>query len=485
MLQREKIDLSPERRVLSNLIMSTRLLARCRHVGDPSMFESTMSRAVATWVWDFYDRTGEAPGKAISDIYRQRARELRDADAELVFAYLETCSDEWLPTNDSLAEEMAVGYFQGRSLSILNDRLTSALRAGDTSGAFHAVAEFTKPGVRVKESVSILRDSGEIAGAFEGDGEEIFKLPGELGRVIGPFIEEDFAAFIAPPKRGKTWWLMATAVQATLQGHKVLFVSLEMSKRQMTRRFWQMLTGTSRYGEEAPWPIFESQGDGFRISDGKAKTRRVDASPESIQAVQEKLRRVSHGGRLELRNFPTGSLSVRGLEQELKDLEVYENFCPDVIVVDYADIMDLGSGDSERDKLNRCWKSLRGLASSRKCVVVTASQTGRETVGGEKDAKEKNVAEDIRKLAHVTKMITINQTEQEQARGIYRISCNTTRDGAVIHDQVVCTYCLAIGRPFLECQLLSRVDMSGEVEYRDGEEPQERPSRNSRGRSRR
>lgn len=216
------------------------------------MFESTMSRAVATWVWDFYDRTGEAPGKAISDIYRQRARELRDADAELVFAYLETCSDEWLPTNDSLAEEMAVGYFQGRSLSILNDRLTSALRAGDTSGAFHAVAEFTKPGVRVKESVSILRDSGEIAGAFEGDGEEIFKLPGELGRVIGPFIEEDFAAFIAPPKRGKTWWLMATAVQATLQGHKVLFVSLEMSKRQMTRRFWQMLTGTSRYGEEAP-----------------------------------------------------------------------------------------------------------------------------------------------------------------------------------------------------------------------------------------
>ena len=414
MLQREKIDLSPERRVLSNLIMSTRLLARCRHVGDPSMFESTMSRAVATWVWDFYDRTGEAPGKAISDIYRQRARELRDADAELVFAYLETCSDEWLPTNDSLAEEMAVGYFQGRSLSILNDRLTSALRAGDTSGAFHAVAEFTKPGVRVKESVSILRDSGEIAGAFEGDGEEIFKLPGELGRVIGPFIEEDFAAFIAPPKRGKTWWLMATAVQATLQGHKVLFVSLEMSKRQMTRRFWQMLTGTSRYGEEAPWPIFESQGDGFRISDGKAKTKRVDASPESIQAVQEKLRRVSHGGRLELRNFPTGSLSVRGLEQELKDLEVYENFCPDVIVVDYADIMDLGSGDSERDKLNRCWKSLRGLASSRKCVVVTASQTGRETVGGEKDAKEKNVAEDIRKLAHVTKMITINQTEQER-----------------------------------------------------------------------
>jgi len=485
MLQREKIDLSPERRVLSNLIMSTRLLARCRHVGDPSMFESTMSRAVATWVWDFYDRTGEAPGKAISDIYRQRARELRDADAELVFAYLETCSDEWLPTNDSLAEEMAVGYFQGRSLSILNDRLTSALRAGDTSGAFHAVAEFTKPGVRVKESVSILRDSGEIAGAFEGDGEEIFKLPGELGRVIGPFIEEDFAAFIAPPKRGKTWWLMATAVQATLQGHKVLFVSLEMSKRQTTRRFWQMLTGTSRYGEEAPWPIFESQGDGFRISDGKAKTKRVDASPESIQAVQEKLRRVSHGGRLELRNFPTGSLSVRGLEQELKDLEVYENFCPDVIVVDYADIMDLGSGDSERDKLNHCWKSLRGLASSRKCVVVTASQTGRETVGGEKDAKEKNVAEDIRKLAHVTKMITINQTEQEQARGIYRISCNTTRDGAVIHDQVVCTYCLAIGRPFLECQLLSRVDMSGEVEYRDGEESQERPSRNSRGRSRR
>ena len=79
MLHREKVEMSVERRVLSNLIMSTPLLAKCFKAGDPSMFESTMSRIVATWVWEFFSRTGDAPGQAITDIYRQRASELKEA----------------------------------------------------------------------------------------------------------------------------------------------------------------------------------------------------------------------------------------------------------------------------------------------------------------------------------------------------------------------------------------------------------------------
>ena len=87
MLTKEPIDLSIERRVLSNLIMSTELLARCRTAGDPKLFESGPSRAVASWVWEYFDRRGEAPGKAISDIYRQRAGELQQA---LLFAAVKT-----------------------------------------------------------------------------------------------------------------------------------------------------------------------------------------------------------------------------------------------------------------------------------------------------------------------------------------------------------------------------------------------------------
>ena len=70
----------------------------------------------------------------------------------------------------------------------------------------------------------------QVSDAFNDSEEVVFQFPGELGRVCGPFTTEDFIAYIAPPKRGKTWWLMASALVAALKGRKVLFVSLEMTK---------------------------------------------------------------------------------------------------------------------------------------------------------------------------------------------------------------------------------------------------------------
>lgn len=477
MIRREKVDVSIERRVLSNLIMSTPLLARCRMAGEPRLFESTMSRAVASWVWEYYDRMGEAPGKAISDIYRQRQGELQPADAELVAEYLSAASDEWMPSNQAYAQDMALNYFQGRALADLEEKLHRANATNDATQGLRLVAEFTRPNVQVSRSISMFKDVGAVAAAFNTEEEEVFHMPAELGALTGPFIREDFVAYLAPAKRGKTWWLISNAVTAALQGRSVLFLSLEMSESQMIRRFWQYLSATSRYGEEAPWPEFVEQGDKWAVQDQVARTPRVNTDPEAIAAAMRNINRMSRGGRLVLRNYPTGTLSVSGLKAELKNLEVYENFVPEVIVLDYADIMDHGRGDSERDKLNNTWKGLRGLASERKAVVITASQTGRQTFKGSKDAGVEDVAEDIRKIAHVTKAITINQSREEQARGIYRLECNTQRDGAVVHDQVVCTSCLAIGRPFLDMKFLSRVDMGGDEYHPDEEQEQPRRSR--------
>lgn len=472
MLRREKIEMSEERILLSNMIMSTALLAKCRKSCDPLLFESSMGKIVSSWVLNFFDRYGEAPKQSISDIYMHRASELKEADSDMVKAFLDTCSDEWMPTNEALATDNAIKYLQKRSLAMLVEKLTRVVQNNDTSSGLHAIADFTKPDVRQAQVVNLFRDAGAIANAFVNDEEEIFTMPGVLGSVIGPFIQEDFIAVIGPPKSGKTWWLMTIAVQAALQGRHVLYVSLEMSEKQVIRRFWQMLTGTSRYGEEAPYPQFVYNDDGTaQIADGREQTTRVDASKEGIEKAQAAIRRITRNDKFELRTFPTGTLSVKGLEAELKDMEVYNGWAPEVICVDYADIMDLGPGSDEREKINRTWKALRGLASTRKCMVATVSQTGRATVGGEQDAAENQISEDIRKVAHVTKMITINHTPTEKKRGITRLACNTTRDGAPIQDSVVCTSCLAIGRPYLECELLSNVDMKQDepFEYTEDE----------------
>jgi hypothetical protein len=105
---------------------------------------------------------------------------------------------------------------------------------------------------------------------------------------------------------------------------------------------------------------------------------------------------------------------------------------------------------------------LRGITTEMNNLLVTASQTGRETVGGKRDADESNIAEAVSKINHVTRMITINRSKEDKRRGIYRMSCQTMRDGQECFDQLVVCNCLAIGRPWMEDRFMSEVNFPRE-----------------------
>jgi hypothetical protein len=76
----------------------------------------------------------------------------------------------------------------------------------------------------------------------------------------------------------------------------------------------------------------------------------------------------------------------------------------------------------------------------------------------------------------VTKLIVLNQTEEKRHGAFIRVSCKTQREGAAIMEQVVCTSCLAIGRPFLEARMLHEVAVN-----MNDEEYDEEPRRDRRG----
>lgn len=473
MLEREKIDISQDRKLLGQLIMDSTLLGSVVVVGRPELFDSVITKTVAQWVWDYYLRVGEAPGRAIIDVYAQRSAELQPADQQLIYDFLSHCSEEWAPTNTKFAQGVAEKFFRKRALAQLAEQLQRACAVDDPSVGEKLIADYSKPEVHTSSLVSILHDTRKIANSFNEEENSVFVLPYQLGEMAGGFIATDFITFLAPPKRGKTWWLIASALSAFIQGQNVLFISLEMPEEQVIRRFWQGLTGCSRWGETVPWPVFVQDGNQYYIEDQQRKTTKVDTSIASISKLQETLGKISGGGDLRIATYPTDTLTVSKLRSDLKTMEVFDNFVPTVICLDYPDIMRHEKGNDERDRINNTWKGLRGLAQERKCVLIVASQTGRQTMGGTRDAGDEDVAEDIRKIAHCTKSIRINQTDEEKERGIYRLSCKVTRDSRVVPDQVVCTNCLDIGRPYLEMRWLREIAVP-----QDDEE--ETPRRHSR-----
>jgi replicative DNA helicase len=145
----------------------------------------------------------------------------------------------------------------------------------------------------------------------------------------------------------------------------------------------------------------------------------------------------------------------------LDDL-AYEGFFPDIIIIDYADVMAPSEKTDYRNQIDGIWKRLRALAQKRKAVVFTASQTNRGAISREVETED--VAEDIRKIAHVTSMISISKTKYCKKNSLAIYSQLAVREGKPETRKVIATQCLYLGRPVIESHWKDEVILDDEDE---------------------
>ena len=118
------------------------------------------------------------------------------------------------------------------------------------------------------------------------------------------------------------------------------------------------------------------------------------------------------------------------------------NFIPDVIIIDYADLLIPDRSRDERADQNEIWKGLRNLSQEARGgklpLVLTVTQTDAKAYGRYL-LKLDNFSEDKRKYSHVTAMYGLNQDPdgREKAVGIMRINPLVLREGDFNNTEVV------------------------------------------------
>ena len=451
-MKREKLNTLSERDLLVGLITSEKFCREICPVLNPRLLEIEYARIVAGWVKDFYSNFKKAPGKDIMKLYRAKCEEIIDEDLQdNVLTFVEkVCKDyENLKTfNDEFALQQAVTYLKARSLKNLNEDIDAYLTSGDIVKAENAITKYKSVEKNSGKSVSLLHNTQSLINSFTQEDELLFRFPGAYGDVVGDVNREDFISYLAPMKRGKTFALIDAGVVAVQNGLKVLHVSLEMSESKMQKRYWTALSGQlNKDRDDIEYSYFEKMDTGSKkcwAIEHKTISRKA-VSISDIQKKQKTFRRLFRGGDIRIFAVPAYNLTVEQLDLEIDRLNQQEEFVPDVVIVDYADIMTPSDkGNDYRNQLDGIWKRLRGLAQKRKCVVFTASQSGRASIN--KDADSKDIAEDIRKLAHITSMVSLNQTPSEKKAGILRLKQLALREGEQEFREAVCTQCLSIGR---------------------------------------
>lgn len=448
-MQRRKVTADHERDMVANMIMSDEFLKDIRLILDVSLIRSPYARRMMTWCVKYYEKYEEAPKEEMRSIFLSQKEYMDEDESSYMERVFETLPEP-KSGNYTYRLDQAETYLKRRKLETLSEQIRGDLEEGDVARAENRVASFERVERPRGEGVDLFEDEDRVGHAIVTMEESMIFVPGVLGEMLGPFYSGDLVAVGGPPKRGKSWWLMFFAMCAVNSRLRVLFVSLEMLERQSIRRFVQMITSSSIRDQGLTVASFSEDDNGkFEL------VQKMESSEKFTivrwRAALKELRRLNRESRLKILSFPQDTLNVEDLELHLENMAYFDGFEPDVIVVDYADIMapERNASREYRHRLDQSWKSLRGLAQKRNCLVFTGTQTDRSTL--RRDAGADNVAEDMRKLAHVAKMIGLNQSKQEKKLGVMRLGVWVERhDHSYETDEVVVTQALGIGKPYLD-----------------------------------
>ena len=464
---RTKINMDQERSIITNLITDKEFAQKVLPILQPKYFKTRYAKVVSAWVRDYFNQYNDVPGALIQDIFLQKQSSLVDEEEmESVASFLQSLSDEQDRGNTQYNADTAEKYLKLRSLEIHKEQIDEALAIHDPVKGEQVIANFHRVGFPEGDGADILSDATKISAAFNTPNEYAFTFPGALDKIIGKPMRGDMMAYLGKPKGQKSMALWFTAETAMQQGCNVVYFTLEMREPQMIRRAWQSLTASPIRAGVYKTPYFApgwTEGDpdidekSMHWSIEFENLNKIAVTDVPIQSNLDSFRLAYGGGNCKFIFLPMYTATAEDIVAYLDNMYYYEGYSPDVVIVDYADIMkpSKSAGSEYRHQINDIWMKLRSIAQERNVLVVTASQTNRSGMSG--DIELDNIAEDMRKIAHASILVALNQNKKERGT-LIRLVALATRDEVESFDQAVVLQNLNIGRFYIDSHLSREVD---------------------------
>lgn len=414
--------------------------------------------------------------------------------------------------------DKTVQYFKAQELHQHNQEVQALIQLGRVQEAEDMARNYrptirddTDTGIDLSSDEALKR----VERAFDQTRQHVVTYPGALGDMWNPHLTRgSFFSLLAPEKRGKSMLMMEIALRATRQKANVAYFEAgDMTEAQVLRRMcvyiakqgdneascrerfrpvgdcvFNQLDLCSREDRNCDHGVFDvslrefdtqmasfvniealkeaftehpeyepCKAYGCHKRRGTPWLTKVDRTrPLTVDDAKKHMARFfkRYRRRFKFVTYPAGTLTVTEMRRALDDWERYDGFVPDVIIVDYADLLSADDGQVKdfRHRQDHVWKSLRALSQERHALLITATQADAESYKKGR-LSISNFSEDKRKLAHVTAQFGLNHDPQgrEKRLGLLRINEIVVREAFFSADnEVVVLQDLSINRPYLE-----------------------------------
>jgi replicative DNA helicase len=259
--------------------------------------------------------------------------------------------------------------------------------------AFELMEEAEK--VTLDEDFGLSLDEiNEMVEYFNEDYDGLLTGIKSIDRMLGKGIyPKSLTTFLAPPGIGKTAAMIAFLCQFLRQGKDCVFISLEMSEKELMKRVYSNLLDIDIH-------LLDS----------------IDPT-----VIQDRYNSIKEGlGKLTVKEYPSYSASALNIESFLEKYEQKTGIDKPIVFVDYLGIMNSArlksSNVNSYEYIKSITAELRGVAQERDLQIFTAGQLNRNAVGN-LEAGQETVADSAGISAFSDAMIFLLQTKTMKEEG--------------------------------------------------------------------
>jgi len=229
-------------------------------------------------------------------------------------------------------------------------------------------------------------------------------------KLYGGFNRGELNIFAAGSGGGKSLFLANLGVNWAMAGLNVIYLTFELSEHLVSMRLDSMVTGV------ATREIFKN------IDDVELKVKMAG----------------KRAGNIQIKYMPSGK-NCNDIRAYLKEYQVKKGQKPDVLLIDYLDLMmPLSVKVSPSDlfvKDKYVSEEIRNLAMETQCITVTASQLNRAAVE-EVEFDHSHISGGLSKIQTADNVIGIFTSRAMKERGRYQIQFMKTRSSSGVGQKV-------------------------------------------------
>jgi hypothetical protein len=463
----KKVDMETEKKILIGLITNKRFCLNVCPILNTEFLSASYSKRIADWSVDYFKRYNEPIGEHIQDVFNREETNLPEEESSLIKELLLHISmmfdEEDNSFNANYWTDKTLNYLKKKGLEKTIEGVNNNLSLNRIEEAERSLFSYNTVAKETSNVSSLIDIDTVVANVFDKSDTELFTPDGDMGKIIGPIRRRGLMGIFGASKISKTFCAFDVALEAANKGYKSLIVSVEMSKNECEERL--LLQAFNRpYDEDkslslyATWDCLKNKENKCRRKDrvnkerymirrnreeiinedyapcdicrGKNNEYEIDfldkweerpvLTPDYAKNRLKKALKWQGLRNIRITAFPQFSATFSQVEQTLDYLQSVEDFQPDIVVIDYINILKPTAYTDKRVGIDSLWQEAKRCADTRNICIMSPIHSNRSGYN-EVYLDMTHISESIGIAATCTNIIAIDTQKELQAHNCVRV----------------------------------------------------------------